>query len=172
MPLVVDFSVSDILADEAEDAPPCPQAALISRWAQQAYLAAEDRCASVQVVSVQVVSETEMQQLNRDWRGKDVATNVLSFPMEFASELDLALQAGDKEQALPLGDIALCATVINREAGEQGKSVAAHWAHMVVHGTLHLQGYDHSEDRDADEMEALEIQILQILGFENPYQTK
>jgi probable rRNA maturation factor len=164
MTLIVDFSVSDILVDEDEDVPQYPQADLISLWAQQAFLTAEDR-----VASVQVVSEAEMQQLNHDWRGKDCATNVLSFPMLLDDELDLTSLEAEDGYILPLGDIALCAAVINREAAEQGKSNNAHWAHMVVHGTLHLQGYDHINNRDADEMEALEIKILHSLGFDNPY---
>jgi probable rRNA maturation factor len=166
MALIVDFSVSNSLADEDEDVPQCPQADLINLWAQQAYLSTEDR-----IASVQVVSEAEMQQLNHDWRGKDYATNVLSFPMSYDDELDLTSLEAEDGCAAPLGDIALCAAVINREAVEQGKSNNAHWAHMVVHGTLHLQGYDHIDNDDADEMEALEIKILHSLGFDNPYQT-
>jgi probable rRNA maturation factor len=166
MALIVDFSVSDSLADEDEDVPQCPQADLISHWAQQAFLSAEDR-----VASVQVVSEAEMQQLNHDWRGKNYPTNVLSFPMSFDDSVDLGSFETEDGCTVPLGDIALCAAVINREAAEQGKSGNAHWAHMVVHGTLHLQGYDHIDNKDADEMEALEIKILHSLGFDNPYQT-
>jgi len=170
MVLAVDFSVSDglseILADDGEDVPPYPQQDAIALWAQRAFRSREHR-----VVSVPVVSEAEMQQLNHDWRGKDYATNVLSFPMQFDAAVDAALLDSENAEQLPLGDIALCAAVINREAIEQGKSRDAHWAHMVVHGTLHLQGYDHINDQDADEMEALEIEILQSLGFDNPYQT-
>ncbi len=166
MTLIVDFSVSDILADEDEDVPQSPQADLINLWAQKAFLSAEDR-----VASVQVVSEAEMRQLNHDWRGKDYATNVLSFPMTFDDEVDLTSLETEEGCIAPLGDIALCAAVINREAAEQGKSNDAHWAHMVVHGILHLQGYDHIDNKDADEMEALEIKILRSLGFDNPYQT-
>lgn len=167
MTLTVDFSVSDILVDEDEDVPKCPQEDLIRQWAQQSYLKAEDR-----IASVQVVSEAEMQKLNRDWRGKDTPTNVLSFPMALDEVPDLSLLDAEGEHVLPLGDIVLCAAVINREAAEQGKSIDAHWAHMVVHGTLHLQGYDHIDGNDAEEMEALEIKILHSLGFDNPYQLK
>jgi probable rRNA maturation factor len=165
MTLIVDFSVSDSLIDEDEDVPQCPQADLISLWAQQAFLSSEDR-----VVSVQIVSKAEMQQLNHDWRGKDYATNVLSFPMSIDDELDLTSLENEDGYTAPLGDIALCAAVINREAAEQSKSRDAHWAHMVVHGTLHLQGYDHINNSDAEEMESLEIKILHSLGFDNPYQ--
>jgi probable rRNA maturation factor len=165
--LEVDCSVSEALAEEADEVPDWPSTDRIRRWAQHAYLADNDRAASVQLVS-----EAEMQQLNRDWRGKDYATNVLSFPMQLDGEFDTALLTGDGAlSSIPLGDIALCAVVINREAAEQHKPAEAHWAHMVVHGMLHLQGYDHIDDRDADEMEALEIKILHALGYENPYQT-
>lgn len=166
MALEIDYSVSDVLAEDDEDVPDCPSADVISHWAQHAFLSDASRS-----VCVQVLTESEMQQLNHDWRGKDCPTNVLSFPMEIDSELDASLFNNPDTTITPLGDIALCATVINREAREQGKPVVAHWAHMVVHGTLHLQGYDHIADNDAAEMEALEIQILQTLGFENPYQT-
>ena len=167
MALTVECSVSDILADEDEEVPECPHTDLISAWARQAFLLTEDRS-----LSVQIVSENEMQQLNRDWRGQDKATNVLSFPMDIDASLMSHLVVDDEPQLLPLGDLALCAAVINREANEQGKSLHGHWAHMVVHGTLHLQGYDHGNDSEAEAMEALEINILQTLGFDNPYLTR
>ncbi len=167
MTLEVDYSVSEALTEDDEDVPGCPRADLIASWAQHAFLS-DASCR----VSVQVLGEREMQQLNHDWRGKDYPTNVLSFPMAIDPELDAALlDSPDTQVVPPLGDIALCAAVINREAHEQGKAITAHWAHMVVHGTLHLQGYDHIDDNDAAKMEALEIQILQSLGFDNPYQT-
>ena len=167
MALEVDFSVSDTLAADDDEVPACPPSDRIRHWAQQSYLAQPDRAASVQVVSA-----AQMRQLNRDWRGKDSATNVLSFPMQLDEDFDASLFAAQADpQLVPLGDIALCAEVINREAVEQHKIAEAHWAHMVVHGMLHLQGYDHVEDQDADEMEALEIKILQTLGYGNPYQT-
>ena len=161
--LDLEFSVSDASTPDDEDVPGCPDEDMVRLWAQRAFLSAQDRSASVRVVS-----EAEMQRLNLEWRGKDSSTNVLSFPMQFDADFD-ATVFGD-EQSAPLGDIALCASVINREAGEQGKLVDAHWAHMVVHGMLHLQGYDHIHDNDADDMEAQEIQILQTLGYDNPYQ--
>ncbi|MBA3981050.1 MAG: rRNA maturation RNase YbeY, partial [Alcanivorax sp.] len=104
------------------------------------------------------------QALNHDYRGKDAPTNVLSFPFEMPEGLTLS---GDE---LILGDIALCADVIAREATEQGKPAAHHWAHMVVHGVLHLLGYDHVADDDAADMEALEVTILAGLGIPDPYQ--
>jgi probable rRNA maturation factor len=160
--LEVDVSLSDGLAAHAEGQP-VPDAELIRQWACSAYLDKADR-----VVSVQLMSRDEIQQLNRDWRGKDSATNVLSFPMQLDDDTNAALFS-EGDHAVPLGDLALCAEVINREAKQQGKTINAHWAHMVVHGMLHLQGYDHIEDEQADAMEALEIKHLQQLGFANPY---
>ena len=113
-------------------------------------------------VSVRVVDAGEMQQLNGEYREQNKPTNVLSFP---AGEIEgLPLDAD-----LPLGDIVVCAEVVRSEAKEQGKMVAAHWAHMLVHGTLHLLGFDHENDSDAATMEGLEIQILTGHGIANPY---
>ena len=109
------------------------------------------------------VDTEESTQLNKDYRGKDYATNVLSF----ISDIPDAIVAELEE--IPLGDLAICADVVAREAAEQGKPAAAHWAHMVVHGTLHLHGYDHEDDDDAEEMEALERRILSALGIADPY---
>ncbi len=112
---------------------------------------------------IRIVDEPESQALNRDYRGRDRPTNVLSFPFEPPPGM-----TGPH----PLGDLAICAPVVAREAREQGKAAQAHWAHMVVHGTLHLLGYDHINDRDAEIMEALEARILQRLGFPHPYDTE
>lgn len=100
-----------------------------------------------------------MTTLNRDYRGKSGPTNVLSFPADLPPELALPL----------LGDIVVCAPVVAREAAEQGKPLAAHWAHMAVHGCLHLLGHDHVEEADAVAMETLESTILAQLGFPCPY---
>lgn len=110
-------------------------------------------------VTIRIVDETESQQLNFDYREKDKPTNVLSFPFQCPPGIELPL----------LGDLVICAEVVAREAQEQQKTLHAHWAHMVVHGSLHLLGFDHINDADAEEMEAEEIQILQELGFANPY---
>lgn len=110
-------------------------------------------------MTVRITDEDEMFSLNSNYRGKNYATNVLSFPADLPDEIDLPL----------LGDIVICAAVVNREAIEQEKAAEAHWAHMLVHGTLHLLGYDHIDDAEADEMEAKEIVILQHLGYRNPY---
>lgn len=110
-------------------------------------------------LTIRIVDEHEGQYLNQRWRGKTGPTNVLSFPFESPPEVPIPL----------LGDIVVCAPVVLREAEEQHKSSTAHWAHLVIHGTLHLLGYDHIEDADADIMEALEIEILAKLTYPNPY---
>lgn len=113
-------------------------------------------------VSVRLVDNDEMTRLNETFRGKKGATNVLSFPADLPAELSLPL----------LGDIVICAPVVHSEAAQQGKSPRAHWAHMTVHGTLHLLGYDHIDEEDAAVMEALESAILGKLHFSCPYQFK
>lgn len=110
-------------------------------------------------VTVRIVDASESQQLNRTYRGKDKPTNVLSFPCQCTTGLELPL----------LGDLVICAAVVAQEASEQNKTLAAHWAHMIVHGCLHLLGFDHINDTEAAEMEAEEIQILAELGFADPY---
>lgn len=115
-------------------------------------------------VVVRVVGESESQELNRDYRGKDYPTNVLSFPYDAPP---IPLEEGETEY---LGDLAICLPVMEREAAEQGKTLTQHWAHLLIHGLLHLQGYDHITDEEAEEMEALETQILGSLGFPDPYQ--
>ncbi len=105
-------------------------------------------------ITLRIVSADEGRALNQSWRGKDYATNVLSFPM------------GEKDY---LGDIVICAEVVAREAAEQHKTPRAHWAHMVVHGVLHLMGHDHIVDDEAEKMEALERRLLARLGFSDPY---
>jgi probable rRNA maturation factor len=111
-------------------------------------------------VSLRIVDAAEITALNHQYRDKNYATNVLSFPADLPEELGLPL----------LGDIVICADVVEREAIEQSKTSTAHWAHMVVHGTLHLLGYDHIDDDEAECMEGREIEILQQLNFPNPYQ--
>lgn len=110
-------------------------------------------------LAVRIVDEEESQQLNHRYRGKDKPTNVLSFHTDFPAELNLPL----------LGDLVICAPVVQLEAEQQSKSISAHWAHMSVHGTLHLLGYNHIEDADAEIMEKLETELLATLGFTDPY---
>lgn len=125
--------------------------AKLRRWLQAALLAPAE-------LTIRFVDAEEGRTLNRDYRGKDYATNVLTFPYtETAEEITRA-------------DIVLCTDVLEKEAAEQGKALEEHAAHLVVHGALHAQGYDHEDDEEAAEMEQLEIDILEELGFPNPYE--
>ncbi|GLR13872.1 rRNA maturation RNase YbeY [Chitinimonas viridis] len=134
-----------------------PGKKLLRLWAAAALEAGLDAS-----LTLRVVDEAEGRALNRDYRSKDYATNVLSF-------------AFNEGEAMPgmddimMGDLVLCAPVVEREALEQGKTLEAHWAHLVVHGVLHLQGYDHMDEVEAEAMEALETAILQSLGYPDPY---
>jgi len=126
------------------------------RWCE---LALRQRSADSEL-TIRLVDEAEGRELNHTWRQKDYATNVLSFPADVPDELlDIPL----------LGDLVICVPVVAREAAEQGKPLEAHWAHLVIHGCLHLLGYDHIDDAEADEMEALERQLLAELGHPDPY---
>jgi len=122
--------------------------------------AGKDRHCSI---SLSFVNAESSQSLNRDYRGKDSATNVLSFPAQFPEALQKQIEP------FPLGDIVICAEVVEREAAEQAKTLAAHWAHLIVHGLLHLLEYEHDTDASAREMESLEVNALERLGIPNPY---
>ena len=137
-----------------------PGRADITTWTN----AALGRRARNREVSVRVVGRAESRRLNAHYRGKDHPTNVLSFP---ASPLPSSVVAAAEPQ--PLGDLVICPQVLRAEAREQQKSLRAHWAHLVVHGALHLIGYDHERDADARRMERREIAVLRRLGFMNPY---
>jgi probable rRNA maturation factor len=113
-------------------------------------------------LTIRIVDEAEIARLNNDYRNKEGATNVLSFPFDAPPGVNPPL----------LGDVVICAPVVRREANEQSKSVTSHWAHMVVHGTLHLLGFDHQRAREAREMEAMEARILADFGFDNPYEPR
>lgn len=126
----------------------------LASWAQSALKRDEAE------LVIRVVDEEESAELNFQYRHKAGPTNVLSFPFEAPPGVDTAI----------LGDLVICAPVVEREAAEQGKPQCAHWAHMVVHGVLHLQGYDHVEEHEAMAMEAEEVAILRQLGFPNPYE--
>lgn len=132
-----------------------PSQALIQQWLDQTITPFQADAE----ITVRIVDEAESHQLNFDYRGKDKPTNVLSFPFEAPPGIELNL----------LGDLIICRQVVEAEAQEQSKPVLAHWAHMVVHGSLHLLGYDHIQDDEAEEMEALETEIMLSMGFEDPY---
>ena len=134
-----------------------PTSSELERWAN-VVLAYEG--VSEQEITVRFTDEVESQALNFEYRGKEKPTNVLSFPFEAPPGIEMNL----------LGDLVICAPVISREAKEQQKAVVNHYAHMTVHGLLHLMGYDHIEDADAEEMESKEIEILAQLGIDDPYQ--
>lgn len=139
----------------ASEQPQLPTMADFQRWLDAAILPFQTEAE----VTIRVVDAAESRQLNLQYRGKDYATNVLSFPFQCPPGLTLPL----------LGDLVICASVVATEAAEQQKPLWAHWAHMVIHGSLHLLGFDHINDEDAEEMEAEEILILQQLGISNPY---
>ena len=126
------------------------------RWASSALLVNEKTS-----VVIRLVDSDESRQLNRDYRGVDKPTNVLSFPFEAPIEI-----AGEF-----LGDMIICSPVVKQEARQQNKPLKAHWAHMVTHGMLHLQGYDHQDAQQAEQMERLERKILAKLGFADPYES-
>ena len=130
-----------------------PSRSQLRQWVKAALLRDAD-------ITLRLVDVAEGRELNRDYRGKDYATNVLTFVYD-------EMVAGD----VPLvGDLVFCDAVVRREALEQNKPLSAHYAHLVVHGVLHLQGYDHENDADAEVMETLETQIVMNLGYDNPYQ--
>ncbi len=144
----------------ATDAAGIPVTANIREWVEQTIRAAGP--GGDFDVSIRIVDAGEMQVLNRDYRDQDKPTNVLAFP------------AGDAGFVPPggrplLGDIVVCAGIVAREAGEQGKALGDHWGHMLVHGTLHLLGYDHQSDHEAQAMEAMERDILESVGIADPY---
>ncbi|WP_339724988.1 rRNA maturation RNase YbeY [uncultured Paraglaciecola sp.] len=121
-------------------------------------------------MTVRIVDDAEIQQLNQQYRGKNKPTNVLSFPFEMP-ELSLPIDVQmDESLSQFLGDIVICAPVVKRESQQQNKILNHHWAHMLIHGTLHLLGYDHIEEQEAQEMESIEIAILQKLAIDDPYQ--
>ena len=149
---------ADITLDvqRASSYPSLPSDDELDRWAAAAVGAHRAEAE----ISLRIVDEDESEALNSQYRGKHKPTNVLSFPADIPEELGLPL----------LGDLVICAQVVAREAEQQHKAPSAHWAHMVVHGTLHLLGYDHIEDDDAEIMENLETRILAGLGYDDPYQ--
>ena len=138
----------------ATDQPGQPDDASLMRWAALAL-----RDDPGKELTIRLVDAAESQALNSEYRHKDSPTNVLSFPADLPPELNIPL----------LGDLVICVPVVNREAAEQGKASEAHWAHMVIHGCLHLLGHDHIDDDEAEVMEQLERQLLAELGIADPY---
>ncbi|MFZ5724645.1 MAG: rRNA maturation RNase YbeY [Pseudomonadota bacterium] len=136
-----------------------PSRRAFAQWVQAALAG---RVTGAAELTLRVVGPAEMQTLNREYRDKDYATNVLSFPFEVPAGIELPVRV--------LGDIVLCAQTVQREAREQEKPVQAHWAHLTVHGVLHLLGMDHMTTREARAMESAEIAVLKELGFGNPYE--
>ncbi|MCB5161367.1 rRNA maturation RNase YbeY [Marinomonas algarum] len=138
-----------------EDTSSLPSEEDFRRWAETALQHSEEEFE----VTIRIVDEEESHALNHEYRGKDKSTNVLSFPFEAPPGLELPL----------LGDLVICHQVVSREAKEQNKPLSHHWAHMTIHGILHLCGYDHITDDEADEMEALETELLASLSILDPY---
>ncbi|EKT59489.1 rRNA maturation RNase YbeY [Providencia sneebia] len=150
--------MSEIILDlqlACEDNTGLPSEAQFQRWLNAVLPKFQEQSE----VTIRIVDEEESHHLNLTYRGKDKPTNVLSFPFEAPPEIELPL----------LGDLIICRQVVEQEAIDQQKSAEEHWAHMVVHGCLHLLGYDHIEDDEAEEMESLETEILAELGYEDPY---
>jgi probable rRNA maturation factor len=137
------------------DAPGLPTEADFARWVETVLRQQK----SEGEICIRLVTPEESRALNRDYRGKDQPTNVLSFPFDVPPGIPVTL----------LGDLVICAEVVAREAEEQHKSLQDHWAHMVVHGTLHLLGFDHINDDEAEAMEALERTLLARLDIDDPY---
>lgn len=152
----------DLDLQQASNAPFALSSQQLTEWAEAALNAVSTQAGEARYeLTIRVVDEAESQALNHEYRGKDKPTNVLSFPFEVPEHVELSL----------LGDLIICYQVVEREATEQNKTNLAHWAHMVVHGVLHLLGYDHIDDDEAEEMEAIEVKVLTLLGFANPYST-
>jgi probable rRNA maturation factor len=149
----------ELILQKVSSHPELPEEASLRDWANAA-------CADLEgtpELVLRIVDEAESQALNREYRGKDRPTNVLSFPFEAPPGIPAELLDNS------LGDLVICAQVVAREASEQGKRLDAHWAHILIHGILHLRGHDHLTESEAEAMESLEIELLAGLGFGNPY---
>ncbi len=151
-----ELSSSQVDVQYASHEPNLPDKNMLTRWVNMALQPPPNK-----ELTIRIVDEAEASQLNETWRHRHGPTNVLSFPFECPPGIEIPL----------LGDIVICAPLVAREAAEQQKSLQAHWAHLVIHGTLHLLGYDHIEKTQAQVMESLEICALHNLGYPDPYQT-
>ena len=153
MKLYVDLQIA------TESSELLPELASIEQWVQTAIMAGTPVNREEAELTVRIVDNDESQQLNQQYRDKNKPTNVLSFPFQNPPGITLPL----------LGDLVICKKVVENEALEQNKTVTEHWAHMLIHGTLHLLGYDHIDPQEAVEMESLESRLLIELGFADPY---
>lgn len=154
-PAVVQVDLQQACSPTPTFVPEIPE---FSRWVGLAIHHAHGSSGKTEV-SIRLVDEDESRALNRQYRGKDQPTNILSFPTDFPKGVDVPL----------LGDLIICVPLVQKEANRQQKSLQAHWVHLIIHGTLHLLGYDHREARETAIMEALEVQLLRQLGYSNPY---
>ena len=152
----MDIDVQYALDDADIDENKIPSATDFIQWAGAALTSEKDDAQ----MSIRIVDKNEISELNKTYRHKNGPTNVLSFPADLAADIPLPL----------LGDVIICAPVVYQEAIEQNKSERAHWAHLTIHGTLHLLGYEHDNETTANLMESREINIMNQLGFDNPYQ--
>jgi probable rRNA maturation factor len=150
----MNLSIDIQMACPSEEA---PDEDSIKRWASAAIRDERD----ISELNLRIVDELESADFNQQYRGKTGATNVLSFPFDAVTPEPLPI----------LGDLVVCAPVVNREANEQQKTTEAHWAHIIIHGVLHLLGYDHLDDKDAEQMEGLETAIMLELNFPAPYES-
>ncbi len=161
----MNISVDLQIACQVESA---PREAEVRSWLEHAYQAGNPNASRHGDVSVRIVDENESRQLNNQYRYQDKATNVLAFPAGSPDEFGVF----PEDEAQPLGDLVICGPLVEQEAEDQGKSPASHWGHLLVHGMLHLLGYDHQTSSQAEEMETMEKKILAERGFEDPYQER
>lgn len=159
MSLTVDLHISDVLEPQSHDIPNEPQ---FKQWLENAYQTVCDSTEPAEV-SLKIVDEQEMTQLNEQYRDKTGGTNVLSFPVDLPDEVAAEISPR------PLGDIVICHPIVCNESHQQQKTVDDHYAHMVTHSLLHLVGFDHQDDQQASEMESLEKTVLAKIGIADPY---
>lgn len=159
---------SQVVLSNEEEMLGIPSVADMITWAQAAFNAAgyNKDCA----LTARFVDNDEIQELNRTYRHKDSPTNILSFPYEQDENLPEELLAEEAADGEYLGDLVIAMAVVRKEAHEQEKTLTEHCAHLIIHGCLHLLGYDHITDEEAQEMESLEIKVLEELGYPNPYE--
>lgn len=157
-----------IALDDTQDTSDIPTSEQMNQWAQAALSLADfnQDCA----FTARFVTNDEIQDLNNSYRHKDMPTNILSFPYEMPTDLPPEALADANEDGVYLGDLVIAMDVVRKEALEQQKTLTEHCTHLIVHGCLHLLGYDHIEDDEAQVMEGLEIKVLAKLGYRNPYE--